>query len=70
MENDNYYTGSHLNNDIYECQIKCQTDRKCSFVKSVQKAQTCEMFTKPNKVCVGYLGLSDSILKTCGKKDV
>ena len=70
MENDNYYTNIQFNSNINECQIKCQIDNKCSYVKYVWKAQTCEMFTVPNKVCVGYLGLSDAILKTCGRKDV
>ena len=66
MENDNFDT--YTNKNQGDCQIECEKDNLCKYVKYVPESKTCERFSSPNRVCVGYLGLPDNILKKCTGK--
>ena len=63
MENDNFVTSANANID--SCKVTCENEKLCKYFKFVPESRTCEMFSVPNRVCVGYLGLSDKILKNC-----
>ena len=54
---------------IKECQLKCQKNRQCYFFKSLYPNRECSLWKKVKSGCDDYLGVSNSILKTCGKGD-
>ena len=54
---------------IKECQLRCQTNPKCNFFKSLYPHRRCSLWRSEEDRCDGYLGVSNSILKTCGKGD-
>ena len=52
---------------IKECQLKCQKNPKCKFFKYSYLGRKCSLWNMAGLYCGGYLGVSNSILKTCGK---